>query len=230
MKSAETTDRMRRWLTHLSLAACIAFTASAEYQLARTLGAAPGIAVMLPVAIDAYVVAALRWFRPLDVTLSLGLMSAAQVAAHALDAHVIAVSFRLVVVVSLLVPVALWRTHALARSEGEVTTPETPLTQVPVVTSVAAVPDPLPFAKDDYRGALNTSKVTAALPAATPREVVTEVVTITPAELRKQAVKLNREVVTETNRPVTIDRLRSEFGLSRRDATDLWREITKERS
>lgn len=222
---------MRTWLTRLSLAAGIAFTAHAEYDLARTLGADPFIAAMLPVSIDAYVVAALRWFRALDVTLSLALMSAAQIAAHALDAGVITVSFNLVVVVSLLVPVALWRTHALARGDHAqpvgVTTPSVPHTPAPVVTSVPAVPDPLPHAWDDYAATRTTSKVTTSLPASTPRRVVTEVVTLTPSDLRKRALKLNREVVTDTGRPVTIDRLRSEFDLSRRDAAELRREIVE---
>ncbi|MFH8369175.1 hypothetical protein [Streptomyces sp. NPDC018031] len=108
-------DATREWLTRISLAAGIAFTATAEYELARTLGAEKPIAVMLPLAIDAYVVAALRWFRPLDIALSLTLMGAAQVAAHLLDAEVVQVDIPMVVVVSLLVPVAIWRTHALAR-------------------------------------------------------------------------------------------------------------------
>nr|WP_202513693.1 MULTISPECIES: DUF2637 domain-containing protein [unclassified Streptomyces] len=70
-----------------------------------------------------------------------------------------------------------------------------------------------------------STELTTALPAAEPRQVVTVPVTITPAELRRQARALNRQVVTETNRPVTIDRLRDEYGLSRRDATDLRREV-----
>ncbi|WP_228995085.1 DUF2637 domain-containing protein [Streptomyces sp. DH8] len=68
-------------------------------------------------------------------------------------------------------------------------------------------------------------KVTAAVAAEEPRQVVTVPVTITPSELRKQARALNREVVRETGRPVTIERLREEYGLSRRDATDLRRHI-----
>lgn len=68
-------------------------------------------------------------------------------------------------------------------------------------------------------------KMTAAVPAQDPRQVVTVPVTITPSELRKQARALNRQVVTETGRPVTIERLRDEYGLSRRDATDLRRHI-----
>lgn len=69
------------------------------------------------------------------------------------------------------------------------------------------------------------SAVTSAVPAATPRQVVTEVVTVTPSELRRKASKLNKELVTSTNRPVTIDRLRDEFGLSRREAAELRRQV-----
>ncbi|MEU1556794.1 hypothetical protein ABZ517_29405 [Streptomyces scabiei] len=68
-------------------------------------------------------------------------------------------------------------------------------------------------------------KVTTSVPAETPRQVVTEVVTLTPSELRRKASKLNRELVTSTGRPVTIDRLRDEYGLSRREATELRRVV-----
>jgi hypothetical protein len=62
-------------------------------------------------------------------------------------------------------------------------------------------------------------------PAPEVPKVVTEVVTLTPSELRRKASKLNRELVASTNRPVTIDRLREEFGLGRREAADLRREV-----
>ncbi|MFK0178584.1 hypothetical protein ACIQVR_21685 [Streptomyces xanthochromogenes] len=104
-------------LANTSLAAGVVFTATAEYSLARRLGAMEPVAVMLPVAIDAYAIAALKRFRPFDIALSLLLMGAAQVAAHLLDSHVMPVNGWLVVVVSLLVPTAIWRTHALARDE-----------------------------------------------------------------------------------------------------------------
>ncbi|MFE3522249.1 hypothetical protein ACFXOD_11750 [Streptomyces sp. NPDC059161] len=104
-------------LAHTSLAAGVVFTATAEYSLARRLGAMDAVAVMLPVAIDAYAIAALKRFRSFDITLSLLLMGAAQVSAHLLDSNVMPVNSWLVVVVSLLVPTAIWRTHALARDE-----------------------------------------------------------------------------------------------------------------
>ncbi|WP_406128318.1 hypothetical protein OHQ89_42695 [Streptomyces canus] len=106
-----------KWLAHVSLAAGVVFTATAEYSLARRLGAQEPVAVMLPVAIDAYAIAALKRFRAFDIALSLLLMCAAQVSAHLLDSHVMPVNGWLVVVVSLLVPAAIWRTHALARDE-----------------------------------------------------------------------------------------------------------------
>jgi hypothetical protein len=109
-----------KWLAHVSLAAGVVFTATAEYSLARRLGAQEPVAVMLPVAIDAYAIAALKRFRAFDIALSLLLMCAAQVSAHLLDSHVMPVNGWLVVVVSLLVPVAIWRTHALARGEDDV--------------------------------------------------------------------------------------------------------------
>lgn len=143
-------DQARVWLTRVSLVAGIAFTASAEYQLARTLGAGPVVAAMLPVAIDAYVVAALRWFRAFDIFLSLALMGAAQVAAHLLDAKVVQVDIALVTVVSLLVPIAIWRTHALARDKEPVSTiveaaePVTVLVQRTDTRPVIKVPEPVP--------------------------------------------------------------------------------------
>ncbi|MFF4823154.1 hypothetical protein ACFY20_08965 [Streptomyces sp. NPDC001312] len=65
----------------------------------------------------------------------------------------------------------------------------------------------------------------AAMPAEAARQVVTEVITLTPGELLKRAAKLNRDLVRTTTRPVTIDRLRDEFNLSRRDATELRRQV-----
>lgn len=93
---------------------------------------------------------------------------------------------------------------------------------LPIVASPKPVPDPSPYRWDHVRGRLADDQ---EQPLAEAPKVVTEVVTLTPAELRRKAVKLNRELVTSTNRPVTIDQLRDEFGLSRRDATELRREV-----
>ncbi|MFI6138036.1 DUF2637 domain-containing protein [Streptomyces griseus] len=85
---------------------------------------------------------------------------------------------------------------------------------------------PIAWPADAIPGAtVAVRKMTAAVPADEGRQVVTVPVTVTPSELRKQARALNREVVRDTGRPVTIERLREEYGLSRRDATDLRRHI-----
>lgn len=131
-----------KWLAHVSLAAGVVFTATAEYSLARRLGAQEPVAVMLPVAIDAYAIAALKRFRAFDIALSLMLMCAAQVSAHLLDSHVMPVNGWLVVVVSLLVPVAIWRTHALARSEQE--TPVEPVAEYAEAPTIERVPEAYP--------------------------------------------------------------------------------------
>lgn len=70
-------------------------------------------------------------------------------------------------------------------------------------------------------------ELTGSLALADARQVVTVPVAISPSELRQRARKLNREVVAETKKPVTIERLREEFNLSRRDATDLRREVVE---
>ncbi|GAA4657338.1 hypothetical protein GCM10023347_05020 [Streptomyces chumphonensis] len=70
--------------------------------------------------------------------------------------------------------------------------------------------------------------------AAEPRQVVTEAVTemtttpageMTAGELRRAVRRLNRQAVKETGRPVTIGRLRTDLGLTRRAATDLRRQV-----
>ena len=68
-------------------------------------------------------------------------------------------------------------------------------------------------------------KVPAAVPAEQARQMVTEQITVTPAELRRKARTLHRQVVRSGGRGVTIDQLRNEFGLSRREATELRREV-----
>jgi TRAP-type C4-dicarboxylate transport system permease small subunit len=91
----------------------------------------------------------------------------------------------------------------------------------PVVTApVIEVPDVSPLWHD-----WTPREVTAAVPAEDNRQVVTEVVKLTPADLRRKARSLQREAVRSTNRPVTIKTLQDELGLSRREATELRREV-----
>lgn len=180
-------DPSRVWIRRASTAAGLCYTAIAEYELARRLGARAPIAVMLPISIDCYVIAALKWFRPLDVFLSLALMGAAQVAAHALEAGVVEVDLRLVTVVSLLVPIALWRTHALARQtprDADVS---------PAVATVSdetpAVPDRPPFTveRDDKQDAPETPELPPGTGQDTEDAPAPEPVLITSSDVATRA-------------------------------------------
>ncbi|MEU7399718.1 DUF2637 domain-containing protein [Streptomyces sp. NPDC044948] len=119
-----------------------------------------------------------------------------------------------------------------ARPVTEVTT-EVTVERVEDDQSTAALePGPLVIPEptyapvwDAYKAVDTAKKVTAAVPAEETREVVTEVIALTPADLRRKARRLNREAVTATRRPVTIKTLQDVLGLSRRDATDLRREV-----
>ncbi|MGW6743762.1 DUF2637 domain-containing protein [Streptomyces sp. NPDC055025] len=279
-----------------SLAAVLIVLASAEYQLARACGFGEYVAAAVPVALDLYVVKALRVKR--DVTAAVLALVAVNAASHLVTAGVLPVGWPLIVAVSSIAPLVLWRIHRLGEEPTDL--PEEGLSEpadhfreapevipVPEVTATPApaVPEAVPpgarllpvvcrrelvtpaapvvpFVPDDVTTEVTIERlvqppeqavirpavvdtwraidwsrigtsVTAENAAKTPtakavqeaRQVVTVPVTITPAELRKQARKLNREMVTATGKPVTIDRLRDEYGLSRRDATELRRTI-----
>ncbi|MFF8793357.1 DUF2637 domain-containing protein [Streptomyces globisporus] len=125
----------------------------------------------------------------------------------------------------------------------KVTTPEAPPVpaEPPTVTLERLTPGPgqvvtRPVTVEGFRpiawpaagapgATVAVRKMTTAVPADEARQVVTVPVTLTPSELRKQARALNRELVRDTGRSVTIERLRDEYGLSRRDATELRRHI-----
>ncbi|MDK1344192.1 hypothetical protein QNO09_12935 [Streptomyces sp. 378] len=95
----------------------------------------------------------------------------------------------------------------------------------PVVMPPLSQTAPSPWLWDHIGPRDATPKMTTAVPADAGRQVVTEVITLTPAELRKKARSLNREAVRSTNRPVTIKTLQDELGLSRREAADLRRDV-----
>ncbi|MFE4311516.1 DUF2637 domain-containing protein [Streptomyces sp. NPDC056891] len=97
---------------------------------------------------------------------------------------------------------------------------------VPVETPAKVVAPTLP--EMGFHPIVWPAPKAAAVPAEQPRQVVTQQVTITPVELRRRARTLHRKVVREGGRAVTVDQLRDEFGLSRREATALRREVVTE--
>ncbi|WP_234376954.1 hypothetical protein [Streptomyces sp. TP-A0356] len=123
-------------------------------------------------------------------------------------------------------------TEPAAVEPGEVTVERADDDQPPAVPAALEVVIPpvgelaaVPFRWEDVEGAEWPAKVTTAVAAEVPRQVITETVTLTPVELRRQARRLNRQALAETSRPVTIKTLQDELGLSRREATELRREI-----
>ncbi|WP_405431140.1 DUF2637 domain-containing protein [Streptomyces anulatus] len=168
---------------------------------------------------------ALATARPADEVVTSTVMTAVQVTARPVP-EVVPAGIRLLPIVS-----------------AKVTTPDEPPvpSEPPTVTLERLNPMPeqvvtRPVTVEAFRpiawptvglpgAAVAVRKVTAAVPAEDARQVVTVPVTITPSELRKQARALNRKVVRDTGRPVTIERLRDEYGLSRRDATELRRHV-----
>lgn len=97
----------------------------------------------------------------------------------------------------------------------------------PVPAALGLVPDAAAAdeADDAEEAADDPAQTTSAVALATPRHTVTEVVTLTPTELRKRASRVARRVHAETGRQVTTEQLRSEFNLSRRDAAGLRRQV-----
>lgn len=178
--SASKSDR--DLLVTVSLIAGVGFTAYAEYQLARTIGSAAPVAVLLPLALDVYVVAAIRRGRGRDIALSLILMGTAQIAAHVLEAGVLPVSVPLVAAVSLLVPLSIWRVHALAilppkraastAPEPALTVERVPAPEAPQVPTAVPVPVP-PVSRPELEAVpdLNAPRVPPPVPVRQPRRM-----------------------------------------------------------
>ncbi|KWT62860.1 hypothetical protein ADL21_06345 [Streptomyces albus subsp. albus] len=107
---AETNDVLG-WAAML---ACIAVTAHGEWSLAVDCGYDAVVGGGLPVAIDAYAIRAMRSGR--EIFPPVVLMVATNAAAHLLKGGMLDVSPWLVVAVSAIAPVVLWRVHALRRT------------------------------------------------------------------------------------------------------------------
>ncbi|MGW3330271.1 hypothetical protein ACWDF9_06950 [Streptomyces rubiginosohelvolus] len=254
-----------------ALAAVLVVLASAEYDLARACGFGKYVAAGVPAALDIYAIRALRAKR--DVLIVVAALVAVNAASHLVSAGLLPVDWPLVVAVSAIAPLVLWRVHRLSEPAAEppevvtstamttvqpvtrpvpevvpagvrplpivavkVTTPEAPTVTLERLTPATGQVVTRPVTVEGFRpiawptlgapgATVAVRKMTAAVPADEARQVVTVPVTLTPSELRKQARALNRELVRDTGRPVTIERLRDEYGLSRRDATDLRRHI-----
>ncbi|MFJ1604158.1 hypothetical protein ACIOHS_12410 [Streptomyces sp. NPDC088253] len=117
-------------------------TASAEYELARQVGFNQWVAAAVPGALDIYTVRALRAHR--DVLAAVAAMIGVNAASHLVTAGLLPVNVPLVVAVSAIAPLVLWRVHRLADEDQAPAEPNLVdvIHDVPAV--VPAVPEAVP--------------------------------------------------------------------------------------
>ena len=95
----------------------LAVTFNAEYELATAVGIDHIVALAVPGALDVYVLRALQAKR--DVFLTVLAMILVNAASHLVTAGVLAVSAPLIIAVSAIAPLVLWRAHVLRHEPME---------------------------------------------------------------------------------------------------------------
>ncbi|MHC3451265.1 hypothetical protein [Streptomyces prasinus] len=100
-----------------ALAAVLAVLASAEYELAVACGFGTYVAAGVPAALDVYAVAALRARR--DVFAVVCSLIVVNAASHLVAVKLLPVNAPLVVAVSAIAPLVLWRVHRLSEGPAE---------------------------------------------------------------------------------------------------------------
>ncbi|MFE0720227.1 hypothetical protein ACFW23_04645 [Streptomyces rochei] len=129
-----------------ALAAVLVVLASAEYQLAVACGFGTYVAAGVPAALDVYALAALRARR--DVLAVVATLIAVNAASHLVEVGLLPVSVPLVVGVSAIAPLVLWRVHRLSERQAEpapvVAEPEAePAELQPEPITVERAPEPV---------------------------------------------------------------------------------------
>ncbi|WP_327169223.1 hypothetical protein [Streptomyces subrutilus] len=97
-----------------ALTAVLVVLASAEYDLARACGFGQYVAAGVPAALDIYAVRALKARR--DVLVVVAALIAVNSASHLVTAGVLPVQWPLIVAVSAIAPLVLWRVHRLGEA------------------------------------------------------------------------------------------------------------------
>lgn len=123
-----------------ALVAALVATASAEYSLAVAVGFNPWVAAAVPGALDLYTVRALRTGR--EVLAAVAAMIGVNAASHLVTAGLLPVNVPLVVAVSAIAPLVLWRVHSLGTGRDEATEKVAPLPfSEPVAVTVERAPE-----------------------------------------------------------------------------------------
>lgn len=131
-----------------ALAAVLVVLASAEYELAVACGFGRYVAAGVPAALDVYALAALRAHR--DVLAVVVTLIAVNAASHLVAVGLLPVSVPLVIAVSAVAPLVLWRVHRLAPASEEANfldviqeVPDVPEYAEPVRVPAELGPEPL---------------------------------------------------------------------------------------
>lgn len=113
-----------------ALVAVLVVLASAEYRLAVACGFGTWVAAGVPAALDVYALAALRARR--DVLAVVAVLIGVNAASHLVEVGLLPVDVPLVVAVSAVAPLVLWRVHRLGESNADQSAlPGPELTEVP---------------------------------------------------------------------------------------------------
>jgi hypothetical protein len=116
-----------------ALVAVLVVLASAEYRLAVACGFGQYVAAGVPAALDVYALAALRARR--DVLAVVAVLIGVNAASHLVEVGLLPVDVPLVVAVSAVAPLVLWRVHRLGEVEAE------PVPAVPELRPEPAEPE-----------------------------------------------------------------------------------------
>jgi hypothetical protein len=129
-----------------ALAAALATMASAEYDLARACGFGELVAAGVPAALDIYTLRALRAHREVLVTVVAAILVNA--VSHLVALALLPVTWPVVVAVSAIAPLVLWRVHALGGPAAAAPVKAVAGTPVPAVSAERVHPDtpPVPAA------------------------------------------------------------------------------------
>lgn len=159
-----------------ALVAVLVVLASAEYKLAVACGFGQYVAAGLPASLDIYAIAALRARR--DVLAVVVTLVAVNAASHLVEVGLLPVEVPLVVAVSAVAPLVLWRVHRLADVPDE----------QPVKYAAEAEAEPVPAAPEPPR----------PIPEAVPAGVRLLPIVARPAPAQKALVSAAEYTRTRT--------------------------------
>lgn len=135
----------RDLLGALALLAALVATASAEYELARAVGYGQWVAGCIPGALDVYALRAFSVKR--DVTAVVAALILSNASAHLVSSGLLPVGIPLVVAVSAIAPLVLWRVKALSAplsAPEPAPVPAEPECATRPVERPVAIPAPVP--------------------------------------------------------------------------------------